>query len=695
MTSTSWRGASRATAVRRLLWCSVFLQVIALQQLAWASIGVIETMDKGGFVCASMDAAERLCRGTDCGALYPNMIKKALQVAPEEARGILAFGAYTPGSAARTALDGWVKAAGYSPSIITYVTNPAAVKSYNISTYKLLFVPSGERVVQGGISADMVNALVAIKGGIADFVNLNGGSLIALAQPVMFDELEASYPFFPAPLKTTLIYDQESWFSDVSVTNEMSLISPSTQKNTISDHQWLGFFYGPVDWSGLRVVAYQTGMCPTPQGKNQDCQATVLCNTKATLTAENCYDGVDNDGDTWVDKEDPDCERCGDGVALAPPKKSVTAQFLQTTLSFRRISPYFALCDATSMERMRGQLATALNLPTENVTVTCEWPKNGAGSRRLLQDTDGQDSTDTGDSNLADVCGANSPSYTVNIKPEGRHRLVYVARDPTVPYYEFKVNVWNSVNSKLAGLCPLGSFDGDWAQNGYTVGGQKGVVVPFQVVIRVSRSILWVPMGCWEKTWSMVGVTDIDPLRMFDTCLERPPVAPLLHGEAKYAESAEEKEVKKKANIVAPVVGVIVGVFGVGAVVGITVFLKKRKSQLYESDSAQSDETAASRGDAAGDKAIVITNEIFSTTSGATNIGDRRSEGAKVPRVLNPHIALGVALFTETCSSSSTRSAATTPADARSVFASNRPVKFELTTTSIILVLLVAKMMAC
>ncbi len=39
----------------------------------------------------------------------------------------------------------------------------------------------------------------------------------------------------------------------------------------------------------------------------------VLCNTKTILSLENCYDGLDNDGDMLIDKFDPDCWRCGDG----------------------------------------------------------------------------------------------------------------------------------------------------------------------------------------------------------------------------------------------------------------------------------------------------------------------------------------------------------------------------------------------
>ncbi len=65
---------------------------------------------------------------------------------------------------------------------------------------------------------------------------------------------------------------------------------------------------------GLRVLAYITGYCPTPYGPNTYCAASVLQADRAVLTAENCFDGIDNDADGLVDKADPDCWRCGDGV---------------------------------------------------------------------------------------------------------------------------------------------------------------------------------------------------------------------------------------------------------------------------------------------------------------------------------------------------------------------------------------------
>lgn len=44
----------------------------------------------------------------------------------------------------------------------------------------------------------------------------------------------------------------------------------------------------PIDWNGLRVLAYQARMCPVAYGALQKCRASVLCNRNTILTAENC-----------------------------------------------------------------------------------------------------------------------------------------------------------------------------------------------------------------------------------------------------------------------------------------------------------------------------------------------------------------------------------------------------------------------
>lgn len=75
---------------------------------------------------------------------------------------------------ARSSLEEWVKAAGVSVSKITYADTAAKVAAANLTAFKLLYVPSSYLQTNGGITDALNDALIAIKGKIADFVNLRG-----------------------------------------------------------------------------------------------------------------------------------------------------------------------------------------------------------------------------------------------------------------------------------------------------------------------------------------------------------------------------------------------------------------------------------------------------------------------------------------------------------------------------------------
>ncbi len=49
------------------------------------------------------------------------------------------------------------------------------------------------------------------------------------------------------------------------------------------DHvYWHGYWTGPVDWLGLRVLAYQARLCPVPYGPGQNCRASVSWRVETT-----------------------------------------------------------------------------------------------------------------------------------------------------------------------------------------------------------------------------------------------------------------------------------------------------------------------------------------------------------------------------------------------------------------------------
>ncbi|KAG2437447.1 hypothetical protein HXX76_006097 [Chlamydomonas incerta] len=245
-----------------------------------------------------------------CGKLYANVFTLAIDLAPADASGILAVGDFSFGTPAKTALESWVTAAQYPIELIKVVRTPAELRAANLSSFKVLYVPSNIYNTAGGMDMALNDALIGMKDAIKNFVNVRMGSLIVLAQAGfgMYDT-SIAYGFLPVALNFTALD-----FFDVEVTSDMLEISPETNGDN-SDHSfWHGYWTDPIDWNGLRVLAYQARMCPVAYGKLQQCRASVLCNRNTILTAENCWNGVDDDWDGLIDKADPDCWRCGDGV---------------------------------------------------------------------------------------------------------------------------------------------------------------------------------------------------------------------------------------------------------------------------------------------------------------------------------------------------------------------------------------------
>ncbi|GIL96935.1 hypothetical protein Vretimale_2657 [Volvox reticuliferus] len=310
----------RATCIIRwqlALCCFCLRFFLCLQALH------LRTANADGFICIVADDADRkgICQGLDCGGLYPSMIRAAMEPKPAgDATGILVLGEFDDESPARRSLEGWVSAAGLSTSIITYVSDPAAVNSVNFSAYKLIYLPSSANGLldfagNSGFTNRLNDALTAVRDRLLQFLNAQGGSLIAL----LHQPLERPYRFLPVPLTAALIKAPwNHYYSDVNVTSEMASYCRTCNQTTLKrspTNPYHAVFTGPVGWAGMQVLSFKLGSCPRPSGPHQNCEAFVLCSKRAKLTSsENCYDGVDNDADGAIDKADPECWRCGDGV---------------------------------------------------------------------------------------------------------------------------------------------------------------------------------------------------------------------------------------------------------------------------------------------------------------------------------------------------------------------------------------------
>ena len=132
------------------------------------------------------------CTGFNCGRLYANVMKRAWDMsARNTSLRILAVG--VTADPARSSLLAWVSAAGLTTATITYVTDPATLNytvvngavvpsSIVFSAFRIIYVPSSIYQTRGGFTNEMNVALTARQPDLLNYVNVRGGSLIALTQ---------------------------------------------------------------------------------------------------------------------------------------------------------------------------------------------------------------------------------------------------------------------------------------------------------------------------------------------------------------------------------------------------------------------------------------------------------------------------------------------------------------------------------
>lgn len=195
--------------------------------------------------------------------------------------------------------QGWLQTSGVLDQV-TYVSDPLVLrKNISFADFRLVYVPSAYRPdnLDGAVNATN-DALVARRADLVHYVNTLGGSLIVLTQFGMLNP----YGFLPDPL--TFVAET---LSNVSVTADMTLFSPTSNASNLNRNIWQGHFSGPIDYSGIyRVLVYKQGQCNHTNGQHQECAATMVANQRAKLTHLPCWN---KDSDP-ISAADPLCWRC-------------------------------------------------------------------------------------------------------------------------------------------------------------------------------------------------------------------------------------------------------------------------------------------------------------------------------------------------------------------------------------------------
>jgi cysteine-rich repeat protein len=256
---------------------------------------------RGGFVVVTGDDADDLwhCEEKRCGGLYPSLFRAALARSRSGGTGILAVG--VNGGQALAAFDSWNDSRHGGPAArVTHVRSTEDISRVDFTRFALVYLPSAERHTLGGLTEKQIAALNERQPDLARFVNVRGGSLIALTQA----EVPGGWGFLPIPLETSDVS-----FDVAEPTAELREFSPTITAFELSHKSFHNVFTGPSGYSGLRVLAFNNETNNPHVGK-----PVMLGGSAVILSAENCADGLDNDGDGAVDGQDTDCHVCGNGT---------------------------------------------------------------------------------------------------------------------------------------------------------------------------------------------------------------------------------------------------------------------------------------------------------------------------------------------------------------------------------------------
>lgn len=277
------------------------------------------------------------CGGASCGRLYPSILSYAVEHSNSPGVGILAVG--VNGGAANSSLMGWNSPVNGGPgAAVTVVNDPVAITSVNLRDYDVLYLPSSSIHTGGGFTSAQLAALNSRQAAIADFVNVHGGSVVALTQA---GEPEA-YGWLPIPILT-----EDRTHVSVCPTPGLATLAPDATCQNLSHCCYHTVFTGPPGFLGLDALAMSTdapvgevlllggttqGLCAPDCNANSvpdECElASGDCNENDFLdeceTNEDCNGNsvpdlcdigggtsMDCDGNSIPDECEPDCNQNG------------------------------------------------------------------------------------------------------------------------------------------------------------------------------------------------------------------------------------------------------------------------------------------------------------------------------------------------------------------------------------------------
>jgi hypothetical protein len=205
----------------------------------------------GGPVILSGDDADDSghCQGTACGGFYAKALNFIVNNSQSVGTGIIAIGVNS--SRALTGFNSWNNPANGGPGVsVTHARTTAEIASVDFSNFAMIYIPSDNRNTSGGMTSSQLTTLNARQADIVDFVNNQGGGLLALTEAGYSQQ----YGWLPLSLNTSNTGHSRS--AVVRPTPEMDVITPGLTASQLSHCCFHTVFTGPPGFSGLKVLAY-------------------------------------------------------------------------------------------------------------------------------------------------------------------------------------------------------------------------------------------------------------------------------------------------------------------------------------------------------------------------------------------------------------------------------------------------------
>jgi hypothetical protein len=253
-------------------------------------------LSRAGVVIISGDDSDDHCYtySTTCSGFMGELFKETylgsdvygsvdiLAIGVNSNKALSSFNNYVTGLQAETSTPALINVFhANTPALITEKMVPAYLINVN-----MIYLPSTSDSTLGGITDLEINAFITKNLELANYVNVLGGSLLVLNQR------PTKYGWIPFPITVTT-YCREY----MTPTGYLTSFAPGFTDSNVDHYCWHNWFYESNFGSNLD--------CLVRDQLNNNCY--MFGGRNAIISAEDCTDGIDNDGDADIDCADSDC----------------------------------------------------------------------------------------------------------------------------------------------------------------------------------------------------------------------------------------------------------------------------------------------------------------------------------------------------------------------------------------------------